>query len=194
MPNGLLCHPRLEKEREKQRKYREIKQQSGKIGAKNRWSKVNKDKKLNSNAARLPMANDSSSVFSLLSSSSDIDKTSALSEQSRLKIFIESEYQKIRGIKLITEKSDWIALANMKKAFNGSVALERLEKAWTDFLVSPDPFHQKQGHPLRYWSTNINAFIGERSYGKNQLHIAGEPGSTSEQRNSRGEKLYIPKQ
>jgi uncharacterized protein YdaU (DUF1376 family) len=77
--DGRLTHPRLDKEREKQRAYREIKQKSGEIGAKKRWSKTNKPNKINSNATILPMANDSSSVFSLLSSSStavkDIYKT-----------------------------------------------------------------------------------------------------------------------
>jgi len=72
LANGNLIHPRIEKERDKQRAYREIKQRSGEIGAKNRWQKHNNMKKLNSNANVLPMANDSSSVFCLLSSSSDI--------------------------------------------------------------------------------------------------------------------------
>jgi uncharacterized protein YdaU (DUF1376 family) len=71
LPGGKLYHPRIEKERAKQKAYREIKQRSGEIGAKNRWNKHNKAKELNSNAIVLPLANDSSSVFSLQSSSSD---------------------------------------------------------------------------------------------------------------------------
>ena len=79
--SGRLLHPRLERERLKQKKYKSTKSAAGKLGAKSRWG--NKKQELDcqwqthgsangkaiADASQLPLANDSSSSSS---SSSDI--------------------------------------------------------------------------------------------------------------------------
>jgi hypothetical protein len=82
------------------------------------------------------------------------------SEQSDFKKFIEEEYERIRNCKLYSDRSDWISLANLQKKSNGDLTTEKLQIAWTCFLESPKPYHREQGHPLRFWCSNINAFIG----------------------------------
>jgi len=77
-----------------------------------------------------------------------------------LKVFIEAEYLRARLCKLITDKSDWIQVNTMLRRTNGTFSAEQLEKAWTSFLESPSRFHQEQGHPLRWWASNLNAFVG----------------------------------
>jgi len=79
-----------------------------------------------------------------------------------LKKFISEEFYRIRGFKLFTDSSDWTKLSCLLKSTKNEQAfcLEKLQSAWTNFLESGDDFHQKQGHPLRYWASNINAFIG----------------------------------
>jgi len=79
-----------------------------------------------------------------------------------LKKFISEEFHRIRGFKLITDSSDWTKLSSLLKSTKDDsvFCLEKLQRAWTNFLGSEDEFHQKQGHPLRYWASNINAFIG----------------------------------
>jgi uncharacterized protein YdaU (DUF1376 family) len=59
--DGKLIHNRVEREREKQRAYKEKKHLAGEIGAKNRWNKYNKANKLHASAILLPLANDGSS-------------------------------------------------------------------------------------------------------------------------------------
>lgn len=71
--NGRLTHPRLDRERDKQKKWREIKSKNGKEGASARWNKDNKidgsaiaePSSSNGRPNGPPLANDSSSVFSL---------------------------------------------------------------------------------------------------------------------------------
>lgn len=66
--NGWLTHPRLEKERKKQKAYKRKKSQSGKAGANKRWGTSGnqrdtgskKDSGANGGAKKVPMANDSS--------------------------------------------------------------------------------------------------------------------------------------
>lgn len=74
--NGKIYNTRLLKELEKQEKYQKTKSESGKSGAKKRWTREkNDDSKAiakNSSAIVLPMANDSSSSSS--SSSTSISK------------------------------------------------------------------------------------------------------------------------
>lgn len=101
--------------------------------------------------------------------------------------FIVSEYENRRECSLITDSSDWSSLANLLKACNGKIGFEDLKTAWISFLMSPDPFHQKQGHPLRYWCHNINAFIGKRPLQtaktpkqKDILDLAIEQGETED--------------
>ena len=79
-----------------------------------------------------------------------------------LKDFFFQEYERIRGVKLDTDGSDYAALSQLLK--RNKAALEDLKRAVTRFLESNDPFLAKQGHPLRYWAGNINPFLaGQKS-------------------------------
>ena len=116
-----------------------------------------------------------------------------------LKSFISEKFKAVRGCGMISDSSDWSKLSALLKSSREDPAycLEKLQTAWMAFLESEDQFHQKQGHPLRYWASNVNAFIGNGArHGTHQLSLTGseEPGSTLEKRNSRGERLYVPKQ
>jgi len=64
-----LVHPRLDKERQKQADFKDVKSESGKRGAQKRWENHQK-KPSNSSAIVLPMAKNSSSSLSSSSSSS----------------------------------------------------------------------------------------------------------------------------
>lgn len=154
-----LLHKRLEKERQNQRIYASQKARAGLIGAEKRWGKRKKTKDKIAGAFSAnskTIANDSSS------SASPSPNISLPSEESLLKNFIVSEYEKERGCKLITDKTDWIQFSALIKTCNGSIQYEKLKEAWTLYLKSTDEFHQKQGHPLRWWCSNINAFLGDK--------------------------------
>ncbi len=113
---------------------------------------------------------------------------------SSLKEFVEREYLRLRGCRMITDAADWTQFSGMlhKTHADPAFGLEQLQAAWTAMLTSSDTFHQRQGHPLRYWATNLNAFM--RVNGNGNGAITGPPGSTSEARTSRGERHYIPRQ
>jgi hypothetical protein len=166
-PNGdRLIHPRLELERQKQAEW----SKKSAIGGKRSAHKRKQYKQIIGEQGgiemvptkRQPKVNSSSS-------SSSSNNISVPTEQTVFKEFIFSEYIKERNCKLITDKTDWIHLNNLLKSCNGHITIEKLKDAWVSFLKSSDPFHQKQGHPLRWWCGNINAFLGERpSVGKSK--------------------------
>jgi hypothetical protein len=76
--------------------------------------------------------------------------------------FFIARFEQIRGSRLVTDKSDFVALdALLKKTVDDpGFTLERLQARALQFLESTDQFHQKQGHPLRWFCQNINAFAG----------------------------------
>lgn len=97
---GWLTHPRLEKERKKQKAYRRKKSQSGKAGANKRWkqsedqqdTKGKNDSAANGTATQLPLANDSSSSSSSIASasaSSSLNKNNTLVCQKLIDLFKE---------------------------------------------------------------------------------------------------------
>jgi uncharacterized protein YdaU (DUF1376 family) len=159
-----LIHPRLELERQKQAEWREKCAKGGKHSAHKR--KTNKEHKAQQGSCDLLASKRQVNVNSSSPSSSSYlnnnKKTTVPSEQTLFKQSIESEYLKIRGCKLISDNTDWISLSNLIKSCNGNITQEQLKEAWTLFLQSTDPFHQKQGHPLRWWCSNVNAFLGKR--------------------------------
>ena len=66
---------------------------------------------------------------------------------------------KNRGVSLATNGSDCKTLQEMLKKLP-NVPLETLQDAAISFIQSQNPFWRQQGHPLRYWAANINAFLG----------------------------------
>ena len=66
-------------------------------------------------------------------------------------------YKKIHGVDLVCDSSDFSQLKKLLKQVPEAKA-SFLCQTIHRFLDSPDPFHQKQGHPLRYWASNFNAF------------------------------------
>jgi uncharacterized protein YdaU (DUF1376 family) len=171
--SGQLIHPRVEREREKQRAYKEKKQIAGEIGAKSRWSKSSNSNKIHASAILLPLANDSSSSSS--SSSISIKEKNTAdklpTENGILKEFIEQEYLSKRGIPMISDGSDWSSFFKLVARCNGRITIEQVKLAWTCYLNSPDKFDIKQGHPLRYFSTNINGFLVTNKNHENQNNL-----------------------
>ncbi len=78
-----------------------------------------------------------------------------------LKQFIVDEFKSVRGCKLITDNSDWTKLSTLLKTTvdDPAFSLENLRSSWALFVRSDEEFHLKQGHPLRFWACNINAFM-----------------------------------
>ena len=67
------------------------------------------------------------------------------------------KYKEAHGVDLVCDDSDFRQLKKLLKQVpeaKTSFLCQTIHK----FLDSPDPFHQKQGHPLRYWASNFNAF------------------------------------
>lgn len=108
--------------------------------------------------------------------------------------FFLSEWQTVRGFKLVTDKADFVALTEMlkKTASDAAYGLAPLQRAASRFIRSQDPFHLKQGHPLRYFASNINAFMGETN-GTHQNSGSGGPGKASTVL-GKGERPYTPRQ
>ena len=82
-------------------------------------------------------------------------------DPSNVKQTIEHEYESIRGVPLISDKTDWIALANLRKKINGKLDINAIITAWRRYLASDRPFHAQQGHPLRWFCNNVNGFLVE---------------------------------
>lgn len=154
-------HKRLDDERAKQEEWRKKSAKGGRASAHKRKHK----KELNTEQCgtdlvltkRQPKVNSSSS-----SSSSSSNNKNVLSEHSIFKKFFDEEYIRIREVKMISDRTDWIALENLMKKINGDLSEIDIKKLWTKYLLSPDPFHQKQGHPLRWFANNVNAFMGNK--------------------------------
>jgi hypothetical protein len=110
--------------------------------------------------------------------------------------FFFAEWQSVKGRKLIAEGSDFAALDRVLKATAGdqAFALEKLRDAGARFIRSQDPFHQRQGHPLRYFASNINAFMGEINGTHRQNGTGGQAATRSGDGSRIGPKPYTPKQ
>ena len=72
--------------------------------------------------------------------------------------FFFSQYKKHRGVDLVCHDADFAQLSKLLKKLPDCKALD-LCRSVKRFLTSPDKFHQGQSHPVRYWATNINAFL-----------------------------------
>jgi hypothetical protein len=156
--HAILLHPRLEIERDKQEQWRKKCGLGGKHSAHKRKHK----KYLDTEQVSCQIVPSKPQLKVNSSTASASANTSVPSEQTIFKNFITTEYEKERNCKLITDKADWIQLNSLFKSCNGTITVEQLRNAWIAFLQSNDQFHHKQGHPLRWWCSNINAFLGDR--------------------------------
>ncbi len=96
---------------------------------------------------------------------------------------------------LVVGSSDFKELKDLleRTRDKASYTTEKLQEYWNRFLNSPDPFHRRQGKPLRYFCANINAFTGNG----NGTHSGNGQQHQTTAFNGNGRKLvkgYIPKQ
>jgi len=79
--------------------------------------------------------------------------------------YLFESYQEVVGLSLrpAYKAADGNSLKQLLKDLPDNDA-ESLKQAWLSFLNTRDEFHRKQikQHPVRYWSSNINTFLGER--------------------------------
>ncbi len=78
-----------------------------------------------------------------------------------LKKFFHEQYGEIRGTKLDTNISDYKALKDLLKR-QPKLTLEYLQQSALIYLKDDYSFHVQQGHPLRFWASNINPFLPRR--------------------------------
>jgi len=78
-----------------------------------------------------------------------------------LKKFFHEQYEGIRGTNLDTNVSDYKALSDLLKR-QPELSLEYLQQSALIYLKDDYAFHVKQGHPLRFWASNINPFLPGR--------------------------------
>lgn len=191
-----LIHPRLDLERQKQADWRAKSAEGGRRSAHKpkRPKQKSTEQGGSTTVTRVVQPKADSAVCSLQSSVSSFQSSTpnAPSEQKQgkptkrasdspadprlhpMKEFIESEYHRVRGCALVTDSTDWMQFNAMLRKTNGRFDLAALKQAWTAFLESPNPYHQTQGHPLRFFSSNINGFVGARTHqvgqGRFDLH------------------------
>ena len=72
-----------------------------------------------------------------------------------------ASWQASRGVPLVCDRTDFVALAELRRGAPW-LTLEQFAAAWEAFMASADPFHCKQGHPLRWFCRNVNPFLGWR--------------------------------
>jgi hypothetical protein len=111
--------------------------------------------------------------------------------------YFHEEYKAVHGRTLLTDKSDFMAVeAMMKKTANDAAySIKPLKEAAFRFIRSQDPFHLKQGHPLRYFANNVNAFMGEIQNGARQQNSIENQGATGSGTGTRsGPRPYTPRQ
>jgi hypothetical protein len=61
----------------------------------------------------------------------------------------------------LTDKSDWVQVEALltKTRDNEAFTLEKLQEYFVTFMESPKEFDRDQGHPVRFFCTNISRFI-----------------------------------
>jgi hypothetical protein len=81
--------------------------------------------------------------------------------------FFHAEFQRLRGVRLQTDASDWKSLDTLlkKTVDDQAFSLEALKEMAGRFFTSDEDFHVQQGHPLRFFCSNINAFVGKNGNG-----------------------------
>lgn len=75
-------------------------------------------------------------------------------------VFAYEEYLQARGMRLLIDATD---IAALKRMLGQTVNLEEyrlegLKWMWLAYMNSRDRFDMEQGHPIRYWASNIQRF------------------------------------
>jgi hypothetical protein len=132
-----------------------------------------------------------------------------IAPDSRRVPFKDFMFEELRavGIEPVTDASDWTAYERLlaetrDKATSEPKApftLEKLKEYFSRFVHSPNRFDQDQGHPIRFFCTNVNKFMRNNGNGahlgsSNGLAKAEAAGSTSERTTKTGQPKYIPRQ
>ena len=94
---------------------------------------------------------------------------------------IEASWESERkvSLKLLSGKSDYVELHRMlRRVLPAMIPVSALLAAWNRFLLSPDKWNRKQGHPIRYWCNNLAAFLDD------------DTGNQAPRRESRSEQAY----
>jgi len=85
--------------------------------------------------------------------------------------YMENSFMTDRRISLpsISNASDYSALrAMIRKLIPAGYALNTLQAAWARFLHSDQVFHRSQGHPIRYWASNLGSFLSDTKQGQHE--------------------------
>lgn len=69
---------------------------------------------------------------------------------------------------LVPDQSDFKALKDLLAKTKAE--LSEFQRRWVAFLDSDKPFHREQGHPLRWFCTNWNAFSGPSRASPKHVH------------------------
>lgn len=103
------------------------------------------------------------------------------------KDFMFAELRRV-GVEPVTDVADWTQYERFlaKTDDNPAFTEEKLREYFTRFVNSPSEFHQRQGHPIRYFCANVNSFMREPTNG-NGKHFG--PASQN-----RRDPAYTPKQ
>jgi len=212
-----LMHPRLEIERQKIAEYRKNSAKGGKRSAHKRKHKkdiVEQQCTTDSlPSERQVKGNTSSSTSSSIASvqasqappvSDEQNPANPITKKERKKDetyeLFAAEYLKQRGIPYGSTTADFVQLSKLRKLI-GVTDIPKWDKAVDSYFKTP------QGkYTLADLCNRFDAFIHgpldrygkpveEKPNGSNQFDfVKGESGSTSDKRNERGERLYIPKQ
>ena len=74
-----------------------------------------------------------------------------------------ADYEGFHGKPLFTDDSDYVAATKLLKATQGKLGLDDLLQSANRFIRSAEDFHRNQGHPLRWFCANINAFLPSKA-------------------------------
>ena len=181
----------ISKKLESERKFLEDKRKFAQDSANARW----KHKKINeSDDATALLYSNASPPHPIPSHpvSTNVDtrkkKAAAIEDTRRepLKTALFCEFHARRETDLITDPSDWKAFENLLRATRIAPIMtgDEIQRRWILFLSSDRPFHRQQGHPLRWFCQNINAFAEYRPNGGNNGNGPDDP-------NTRATKDYF---
>jgi hypothetical protein len=104
-----------------------------------------------------------------------------------------------KGIEPITDAGTWKQFEAVLTKTRGKpeFELQKLQECFMRFVNSPDPFHQRQGDPIRYFCANVNAFQREVTHGPNSgFHNGGGNNTSTAKRGNgwAGAPRYTPTQ
>lgn len=204
----ILRHKRLDFERQKQAENRSMKSIAGQKGNDKRWGKRKKTKKIiavgsHRDNSAIAEASQNVALQSSISSSITNENNSSL-PQNYLASSDEKSLSPTSPILFelpCTGKSKIFPIvesfiAEMKEYYPGVDIEQEILRAKGWLVTNSSRGKTFKGMPrfLNSWFSRCQNNGGNGSGKQSESLFSGDPGATSEQRNSRGERLYIPKQ